>query len=194
MKTVITVAISGKTFTIEQDAYEMLKKYLTAFREKSSLGIQPQSVMADVEARLSDIFSAQLGGIRDVVDTEMVGGAIAQLGMPDGTMYTPDESFENYGRSSSIAEPQRRKLYRDLSNGSLGGVCAGLGHYFNIDKVIFRVAFVLLFFAGLSGLPIYIISWIVIPKAVTPKEKCEMMGLPLTPENISKFSTAYGRN
>lgn len=193
MKTVITVAISGKTFTIEQDAYEMLKKYLTAFREKSSLGIQPPSVMADVEARLSDIFSAQLGGIRDVVDTGMVGGAIAQLGMPDGTMYTPDGASEDFDKSSVIAEQQTKRLYRDVAGGSLGGVCAGLGHYFNVDKVIFRILFVLLVLAWASGLLVYIICWLVIPKAVTPKEKCEMMGLPLTPENISKFSTGYGR-
>jgi phage shock protein C len=57
-----------------------------------------------------------------------------------------------------------RKLYRDEYHKKIAGVCAGLAEYFNIDVAIVRVIFVLaLIFHG-SGLLIYIIFWIVLPK------------------------------
>ncbi|MFZ9045041.1 MAG: PspC domain-containing protein [Cyclobacteriaceae bacterium] len=47
----------------------------------------------------------------------------------------------------------------------LGGVCAGLAEYFNLDISLVRVAYILLsvFSAGFPGLLVYIILWIVIP-------------------------------
>lgn len=57
-----------------------------------------------------------------------------------------------------------RTLRRSRSNKVLGGVCGGLGDYFNIDPVIVRLLFVAAFiFAGIGPL-IYIIMWIVIPQ------------------------------
>jgi phage shock protein C len=57
-----------------------------------------------------------------------------------------------------------RKLYRDDFHKKIGGVCAGLAEYFNIDVTIIRVIFVLaLIFHG-GGFLIYVILWIVLPK------------------------------
>jgi len=57
-----------------------------------------------------------------------------------------------------------KKLYRDEQRQSLGGVCAGLADYFDIDVSIIRGLFLLaLIFAG-SGVLLYIILWIVLPK------------------------------
>jgi phage shock protein C len=46
----------------------------------------------------------------------------------------------------------------------LGGVCGGLGEYFDIDPVIVRLLFVALAFAGGLGIILYIIAWIIIPR------------------------------
>jgi phage shock protein PspC (stress-responsive transcriptional regulator) len=46
----------------------------------------------------------------------------------------------------------------------LGGVCAGLGNYFNIDATIVRLLFVLLVVMGGSGVLLYIILWIIMPR------------------------------
>jgi phage shock protein C len=52
-----------------------------------------------------------------------------------------------------------------LEKGSIvGGVSAGLGEYFNIDPSILRLIFVLLTIFGGSGIPIYIVLWIILPK------------------------------
>jgi len=45
----------------------------------------------------------------------------------------------------------------------IGGVCGGLGNYFNVDPVIIRVVTAALFFAGFIGLLGYIIAWIIVP-------------------------------
>jgi len=59
-----------------------------------------------------------------------------------------------------------KKLYRKSREGVFGGVCAGLGDYFNIDKVLIRLVWALtVIFAGF-GLLVYLIAWIVIPDDV----------------------------
>ena len=68
-----------------------------------------------------------------------------------------------------------------------GGVCSGLAHYFDSDTTVFRVlALLAVLFLG-GGLLFYIIMWIVVPKAVTPAQKCEMRGWAATAENMRKF-------
>ncbi len=56
------------------------------------------------------------------------------------------------------------RLTRSRSDVMIGGVCAGLGKYFKIDATLVRLIFVLLTLAGGSGILIYFILWIVIPR------------------------------
>jgi len=58
---------------------------------------------------------------------------------------------------------EQKRLYRSLHNSTIGGVCGGLGEYFNTDPVIFRVIFAVAFFAGGSGLLAYLVFWIITP-------------------------------
>lgn len=57
-----------------------------------------------------------------------------------------------------------KKLERSRDSCVIGGVSGGLGEYFNIDPVIFRIAFVILAFAKGVGVLAYIICWIAIPR------------------------------
>lgn len=61
-----------------------------------------------------------------------------------------------------------KRLTRSRTNRMLGGVCGGLGEYFNIDPTVIRLVFVSLFFLG-AGFPVlgYLLLWIIIPP--TPK-------------------------
>jgi len=55
------------------------------------------------------------------------------------------------------------KLYR--SNRTIGGVCGGLGEYFNVDSLLFKILFIAGFFIPpIPAILIYIIFWIIIPK------------------------------
>ncbi len=59
-------------------------------------------------------------------------------------------------------EPKR--VYRSRKDKVIGGICGGLGYYFNIDPVLIRVVWAVLFFAGGIGLLAYILAWIIIPE------------------------------
>lgn len=55
-----------------------------------------------------------------------------------------------------------KKLYRNSAEGTIGGVCTGLGEYFDLDKVLVRVAFIIAAFVSV-GILAYLILWIVVP-------------------------------
>ncbi len=59
-----------------------------------------------------------------------------------------------------------KRLERDTRNKVIGGVCSGLGNYFDMDPTFWRVLFFILFFFGCSGFLIYIILWIAMPSAI----------------------------
>lgn len=56
------------------------------------------------------------------------------------------------------------RLFRSEKDRFLGGVCGGLGQYFNIDPVLVRVVFVILAFANGLGIVAYIALWLIAPK------------------------------
>ena len=57
-----------------------------------------------------------------------------------------------------------KKLYRSNKNKILGGVCGGLGEYFDIDPTLIRLLWVVVVLMGGSGVLIYIIFWIILPE------------------------------
>lgn len=56
-----------------------------------------------------------------------------------------------------------KRLYRSESQKIIGGVCGGAGDYFDIDPIMIRLIWVILFFFGGIGLVAYLIAWIIIP-------------------------------
>ena len=84
-----------------------------------------------------------------------------------------------------------KKLYRDPYDSAIGGVCSGLGYYWNIDTLLIRILFVIVALWAGGGLMIYIILWIVIPQARTVAERLEMTGDPVTAENIGRSFQGY---
>jgi len=61
-----------------------------------------------------------------------------------------------------------KKLYRDEYHKVIGGVCAGLAEYFDMDPTIVRLLFAFAFFVGGVGFIPYIVLWIVLPKKGYP--------------------------
>jgi phage shock protein C len=60
---------------------------------------------------------------------------------------------------------ETKRLYRSRSNRMLGGVCAGLGEYLNIDATVIRILFVVLAFAYGASFIVYLIMWVLMPEA-----------------------------
>ena len=195
MKKVLNISLGNRSFALEEDAYARLREYLDHFRARlaaTSDGPNNQNaeVMEDLESRIAELFTQEVGTDGRVVRLDLVERVTRQLGMPDGT----PESDSNPGASSSSSStyfsgmPMPKRMYRDCDNRRIAGVCSGLSIYLDIDVVVTRILMLVAVLFGTVGFWIYIICWIAIPEAVTPAQKCEMHGLPVTAENMAKFS------
>ena len=190
MKKVLNISLGSRSFTLEEDAYKRLSEYLEHFRTRlvASSGVplsQNAEVMEDLESRIAELFTQEVGTNGRVVGLDLVERVTRQLGMPDGKPETPPAD----GTAATESEgPVRKKIYRDDENRRIAGVCAGLATYLDIDVVLARVLMLVAFIAGTAGFWVYVICWIAIPKALTPTQKCEMYGLPVTAENLAKFA------
>lgn len=63
-----------------------------------------------------------------------------------------------------MEQDQIKRLYRSRTNRIIFGICGGLGEYFNIDPIIFRLIFAALTLGGGAGILIYIVMAFLIPK------------------------------
>lgn len=57
-----------------------------------------------------------------------------------------------------------KRLYKDKRNAKIGGVCAGLAEYFNIDVTLIRIVWGVLGLAYGTGLLLYLVCWFVLPE------------------------------
>ena len=62
------------------------------------------------------------------------------------------------------SEQQVARLRRSKGERVIAGVCGGLGRYFGVDPVWFRLAFIILAIGGGSGVLFYVIAWIAMPE------------------------------
>jgi phage shock protein PspC (stress-responsive transcriptional regulator) len=61
------------------------------------------------------------------------------------------------------AATEPRRLFRARDGRWLGGVCSGLGRYFDLNPMIYRIGFVALALAGGTGILLYVAAWLVMP-------------------------------
>lgn len=186
MKKTINIGIAGKSFIIDEDAHERLKAYLDTFKSRLSEE-QGSEVMDEIESRIAELLLANLGSGQQSVSLSLIDSITSQLGMPDGK-----PEFNNTNDNQNNEEEKKmnpvKKLYLDVESRKLGGVCSGLAAYFDIDVTLVRILFLACLFAGGFGFWLYIIIWIVAPKALTPAQKCELRGMETTAENLAKFT------
>lgn len=76
------------------------------------------------------------------------------------------------------------RLYRDEQRKMIGGVCAGLADYFNVDVSLVRVVFVLALILKGGGLLFYLVLWVVVPRKPYPIEPMVNFGAPPRPEPL----------
>jgi phage shock protein PspC (stress-responsive transcriptional regulator) len=188
MKKVISINISGASFFIDEDAYEKLSGYLGKLKERFCENDEGEEIIADVETRLGELFAERINPKTGVITLEMVEDVIKIMGRPeDFSDNENDEKSSKYSIDNEGNTSRRRRLYRNADDRILGGVCAGIAAFFNIDPVIIRIIFAILPFVSFGVvIPIYIVLWIAVPAAVTTTQKMEMKGENITVDNIEK--------
>ena len=182
MKKTITVSLGGMVFLLEEDAYFKLDSYLKKLEAGFAQDSDRREIMADIEARIAEHFKDKAPNSGDVVDLSEVLRVIEIMGYPND-IGEPRDYRKTSGPSFSY---RRKKLYRDPMNSAIGGVCSGLGYYWNIDTLLIRVLFIFVALWGGGGVLIYVILWIVVPEARTVAERLEMTGEPVNAENIGR--------
>ncbi len=183
MNKTVNINLGGMFFHIDEDAFQKLTRYFDAIKRSLSNSSGQDEIIKDIEMRISELLTEKQKTDKHVVGLKDVDEVIAVMGQPED--YRIDDE-ENGSSIPNFSTSRTKKLYRDTENGMIGGVLAGLGHYFGIDKVWLRIFLLILIFAWGTGFLAYIILWIVMPAATTTTEKLEMTGEPVTISNIEK--------
>jgi len=185
MKKTIKINLGGIIFFIDEDAYEKLQNYLNAINSQFQDFEGGREITDDIELRIAEIFQSKITDQKQVITTGDVDEMVRIMGKPEDYLNGDEYREETDGEKAAACRRQKR-LYRNPDDAVIGGICSGLGAYFDIDPVWIRIIFIILLFAGGLGLWLYIILWIVIPSAETPTQKLEMRGERITVENIEK--------
>ena len=185
MNKTVNINLGGMIFHIDEDAYQKLTRYFDAIKRSLSNSSGHDEIIKDIEMRVSELLNEKLINDKQVVGLKDVDAVIAVMGQPED--YIIEDELKGATAYNANTNTRTKKLYRDKEKGMIGGVAAGLGHYFGLDAVWIRIALILLVFAGFgTGILAYIILWIVAPEAITTSEKLEMTGEPVTISNIEK--------
>ena len=208
MKEIERVSLGGYAFTLESDAARLAEDYLGELEKYYDGRAGGGEILDGIEERMAELLMEKAG--RDgVVSRPMIEEAIGILGRPEDIEAAEEEAGAegnspagpaNDGKGTSNDERRQRKLYRDLENKMVAGVCSGLAAYFKQDVALFRILFVLftvVFTFGFwhhgvgwrisMGAPtIYVILWICMPAAKTVRQRWEQRGEDGTLNSIQR--------
>lgn len=204
MNEVKKCSISGVGFTLNTDAYEALERYLESLKQTYRENPDGDEIIADIEARIAELILSTQDTAR-VVERPLIENIVHQLSSAEEIS---DRDPDGDLRHETPRIP--RRLYRDTENARLGGVCAGIGRYFDIDPVWIRLGiFAPLLFAifgqasrliywisplmgNLFGIFVvcYVIMWFAVPAARTARQRLEMTGERITAKSIGHATAA----
>jgi len=196
MKRTVTVNLNGRVFTMDEDAYQLLEKYLNNIRIYFRKEEGSSEIIADFEARIEELFSERIRLGYEVITSKDVEEVISRVGKPadfgdDEPENRKEEKQASQQNYQQIYQQVKKTFFRDDDHKMLGGICSGLAAYFDWDVLLVRlIAIVLIFATSGTIVPIYLLAWIIFPAAKTAAEKLQMQGRPITVENIGKTVAA----
>ena len=179
MKITVSINLGGYSFDIDEDAYSELKRYLKNLELHFAGEESSSEILSDIETRMAELLRSKLTGYKQVITLNDVNEVISIMG-------NPEDFSDNEGpsRKEKFSTPGAHRMYRDPDKRIIGGVCAGMGAYWDIEPWIIRIIFFALTMAGGLGILIYLILYVVLPEAKTTAQKIEMKGAPVNIHNI----------
>lgn len=196
MKKTFSANINGRIFNIDEDAYSLLQNYLHQLHDTFG-GEEGREIVGDIEARIAELFDERLAAGASVIVLTDVNRVIETMGRPEDlsdspvaepTAATGGEAPAEMPPVIEINLPGQKRLFRNMQNRVLGGVVSGLGTYLGWEIWIMRLILVVLalftYFWPLTL--IYMIAWMVIPAARTPRQILEMHGEPVNVETVGQ--------
>ena len=200
MNKVFNINLGAYPFTIDEDAYKHLSRYLETISRHFQDSDGHEEIVNDIEARMAELFQEKLGN-RPIVTIKDVKEAILIMGTPEEFGADPmDEEAASTDSSSQRTKTSSKKssnfkiktgkrLFRNPEEEVVGGVCSGIAAYFGVEDPLWvRLAFIVLTIisAGVA-IPLYIVLWAILPSAVTAGDRLAMRGEPINVSNIVKI-------
>ena len=192
MKKNISINISGIIFHIEEDAYEKLREYLDAINRYFSNFEGSEEIIADIESRIAEIFLAKLNEDKQIIVDADVDSLIGTMGSikdfqaieEDEPLHADNDTAGQESYSGGWSDMGSKRMYRDEKRKILGGVCAGMAHYLNIDPLWIRLVAIILVLGSYGGLLIvYLIMWAVMPPNYELAEDKKLKKMYRDPDN-----------
>ncbi len=179
MNKTIDISLGGILFHLDETAYYKLKKYLKSVKASLKGTEDVNEVMNEIEARIAELLLEKQSHPQQVINEQNIDEIISIMGQPEDFEEEIDTSIS--GATTRV----KKGLFRDMDKSVIGGVAAGLGHYLGIDITIMRLIFIILLFVTHGSIIlIYLLLWIVIPKAKTASDKLRMKGEKVDVDSI----------
>src|SRR5215216_3587618 len=150
MKKIININLSGRVIPIEDSAYESLQQYIESLRRYFANEESRDEIINDIESRIAELMNDKIKKGASAITDADIEEIINSMGrVEDFEKAEAADSSATSGQSSqqaytSTGTEQKRfkgRLYRDTSDKMVGGVCAGIANYMNVDPAIIRLLF-----------------------------------------------------
>jgi membrane protein containing pspC domain len=183
MKEITRIHLAKTPFSAEIDAKKSLEKYLNSIQK--NMHAEPEA-MREIEARMVELL-AERGVSKDgVISHDDVLAVQKQMGEPRDFSDDASEAIDEI-EDKDIDDKPAKQLMRDPDNAIIGGVCAGVAAYFNINPLWVRlIAIISPFMTFGTAVLIYVVMWLSMPPARTASDKLRMRGEPVTLASLKK--------
>ena len=186
MKEITRIHIAKISYDIEIPAKKKLETYI----EDLSLYAEDDNVLEDIEIRITELLAERGIIANGVIGVDDVDALRATLGEPKHFSGEGDIAVGDDPRDEN-AQP-KRKLYRDIDGAVVGGVLSGMAHYFKVNPLWMRLAFIAILFMSFGfALIVYAVFWLAIPAAQSVTEKLQMRGELVTLPSIRKYNESH---
>jgi len=185
MNKTVNINLAGIFFHIDEDAYAKLQHYIDAIKRSLANTQGQDEIIADIEARIAELFAEKIKDERQVISNKEVDEIITIMGQPEDYM-VDEEIFEDQPHYSH-SRTSGKQLFRDTEHSYIGGVSSGLGYYLGIEALWVRLIWIILTVASSGAfILIYIALWIFVPEAKTTADKLSMRGEAVNITNIER--------
>ena len=202
MKKNITINLCGRLYQIDEDAYELLSRYIDTLRNYFRKQEGGEEIANDIEDRIAELFDELKSQGIEAITIENVQDIVSRIGNVDditdkGESEGDEEPKSNESAASENETRVRKRFYRDPYNKIIAGVFAGCASYIGGGATFWRLLFVflsiLLFslygFKSLFFILAYIPAAILLPEAVTAEDLLKMQGKKVNQQNLMEEVT-----
>ena len=215
MKKNISINICGTVYHIDEDASLLLENYLQSMKSYFEREEGDNEIFDDIEHRVAELLWDYKQQGMEAVDIDMVKTVIEKIGNP-AEIANDDAPHANADDAASAEMPaddasgqpgeeseeprahfKNRRIYRNVQDKMLGGVCSGLTEYFGLrDTSFLRLAMLILtlflffwwngYLVGWAIPLLYMAMWIIVPPASTPEDRLRMKGRKVNPNSLKE--------